>query len=285
MHARSQLADDFRKLGAGEGDTVMLHASVRAVGRVIGGPDQIHLALQDAVTDSGTVLMYASCPRYYDEVGRGNLTPDEETQVLEHLPPFDPLTARAAQDNGVLAEFFRTWPGTVVNHHVARFAVRGARAEFLVAPQPWEFPFGHGSLLERFIELDGVIALVGSDHDNVTFLHYVEHVADIPGKRITTFKVPMTSANGTIWRESREVDTNVAHDRWPDRFFSTIVDAFLRETGNRGAMVGDARSYVIRARDLAAFARPVMERVARGERTEGSGDTGLQTRSNEDNGH
>lgn len=259
----------------------MLHASVRGVGPVIGGPDQIHLALQDAVTDSGTVLMYASCPRYYDEVGRGNLTKDEEAQVLEHLPPFDPLTARAAQDNGVLVEFFRTWPGTVVNHHVARFAVRGARAQFLVAPQPWEFPFGHGSLLERFVELDGAIALVGSDRDNVTFLHYVEHVAEIPDKRITTFKVPIASANGTIWRESREVDTNVAHDRWPDCFFSTIVGAFLRETGNRGGAVGAAQSYLLRARNLAAFARPIMEGVARGERTEGAERPDLRNEATE----
>ena len=263
MYARSRLATDFRRLGVREGDTVMLHASVRAVGPVIGGPDQIHLALEDAVMASGSLFMYASCPRYFDEVGRGNLTADEEAQVLEHLPPFDPLTARAAQDNGVLVEFFRTWPGTIVNRHVARFAVRGARAEFLVAPQPWDFPFGHGSLFERFLQLDGTIALVGADHDNVTFLHYVEHVADFPGKRVVTFKVPIESGSGTVWRESREVDTNLAHDRWPDRFFSTIVDGFLRERGNRGGLVGDAESYVIRARELAAYAQPIMESVAR----------------------
>src|SRR5574338_1177731 len=104
MHSRAELARDFRALGVRAGDVVMLHASIRAVGPVAGGPDEIHLALRDALTPEGTLVMYASCPRYVDEVGRGNLTPAEEAEVLEKLPPFDPLTARSARDNGALVE-------------------------------------------------------------------------------------------------------------------------------------------------------------------------------------
>ena len=263
MHAPRALAEDFRRLGVRAGDLVMLHASVRAVGPVIGGPDQIHLALQDAATDMGTLMMYVSCPRYYDEVGRGLLTPAEEEAILASLPAFDPLTARAAQDHGVLAEFFRTWPRTAVNPHVARFAVRGAHAEYLLSPQPWDFAFGHESILERFMDLDGQIALVGSDHDNVTFLHYVEHVADFPNKRISRFRVPTASPDGTSWKEMQEVDTNVAHEHWPDRFFASIVDAFIRDNMEAGGLIGDAPSHLLSARDLFKFARPIMEAVAR----------------------
>ena len=50
MHTRVHLADRFRTLGVRPGDVVFLHASVRAVGPVAGGPDQIHLALKDALT-------------------------------------------------------------------------------------------------------------------------------------------------------------------------------------------------------------------------------------------
>src|SRR5690349_9090359 len=100
MHSRRQLAADFRALGVAPGDVVMVHASVRAVGEVAGGPDEIHLALKDALTADGTLMMYASCPRYYDEVERGNLTKEQEREILEKLPAFDPLTARSARDNG-----------------------------------------------------------------------------------------------------------------------------------------------------------------------------------------
>ena len=37
MYSIEELANDFRKLGIAAGDTVMLHASVRAVGEVAGG--------------------------------------------------------------------------------------------------------------------------------------------------------------------------------------------------------------------------------------------------------
>lgn len=157
MHSRQSLARDFRALGILPGDTVMVHASVRAVGEVAGGPDIIHLALEDALTAGGTLMMYASCPRYYDEVGRRNLTPEQEREVLEKLPPFDPFTARSARDNGVLVEFLRTCPGSRVNPHVARFVVWGKHADYLISHQPWNYAFGSGSALDRFLMLDGRI--------------------------------------------------------------------------------------------------------------------------------
>jgi len=33
--------------------------------------------------------------------------------------------------------------------------------------------------------------LLGSDHDAVTFLHHVEHVATIPDRRVARFQVPV----------------------------------------------------------------------------------------------
>ena len=39
MYSIEELANNFRKLGIRAGDTAMLHASVRAVGEVAGGPD------------------------------------------------------------------------------------------------------------------------------------------------------------------------------------------------------------------------------------------------------
>lgn len=265
MRSRDELAADLRALGVAPGDTVMLHASVRAVGPVAGGPDEIHLAIKDALTPEGTLLMYAGCPRYVDEVGRGNLTAAEEAEVLEKLPAFDARTARAARDHGILAEFFRSCPDTRVNEHPARFAVWGRRAAALLASQPWDYAFGAGSALEGFVEAGGKILLLGADHDNTTFLHYVEHIADLPGKRIARFKVPVLERGARVWRAMAEVDTSGAgaHPNWPERFFAKLVDGYLATRENNGGAVGDAWAYLIPARELLEFARPVMERVAR----------------------
>lgn len=263
MYSRRRLAADLRSLGVAPGDVVMVHASVRAVGEVAGGPDEIHLALKDALTDQGTLLMYASCPRYVDEVGRGNLSPEEEAEILEKLPPFDAATARSARDNGTLVEFLRTWPGSRVNDHVARFVAWGKHAEYLLSHQPWNYAYGRGSVLHRFVDLDGKILLLGSDHDTVTFLHYAEQIAEFPDKRVVRFKVPVLENGVRVWREMEEFDTsNGAHANWPDRFFALVADSYLAASTNKGGRVGDASSYLFHARGLLEFALSVMERVA-----------------------
>jgi aminoglycoside 3-N-acetyltransferase len=243
----------------------MLHASIRAVGPVAGGPDQIHLALKDALTPAGTLMMYASCPEHYDEVGRGHLPPQVERELIDKLPPFEATTARAARDNGALVELLRTYPDSSVNEHVARFVFWGRHAAHLASPQPWNYAFGRGSALERFLELDGRILLLGSDHDTVTFLHYAEHVADIPGKRIARYRVPVLEHGARVWRAMEEFDTSDAgaHPGWPPRLFAQLTDEYLARAGNAGAPVGDAPSHLLPARDLLAFALGRMEAVAR----------------------
>ena len=264
MFSRQELADGFRALGVSPGDTVMVHASVRSVGSIAGGPDQIHLAIKDALTDSGTMMMYASCPEGYDDVGRGVFPGSIEQRLLEKMPPFDPQTARAARDNGALVEFFRTYPGSFVNNHVARFVVWGANARRLISEQPWDFPFGRGSALERFVELHGKILLIGCDHDNVTFLHYAEHILDVPGLRVVTMEVPWLENGQRVWKEVKEIDTSGAgaHPAWPERFFSYIVNKHLAMTQNRGGRVGYAHCFLIDAKGLLTLALEEMRTLA-----------------------
>jgi aminoglycoside 3-N-acetyltransferase len=266
VFSRAELADGFRALGVAPGDTVMVHASVRAVGEIAGGPDQIHLALKDALTATGTMVMYASSAAGYDDIGRGHLGAVEERELVDKQPAFDAATVRSARDNGALVELLRTYPGSIVNDHVARFVVWGRQAAFLISTQPWDFAFGRDSLLERFVELDGKILLLGCDHDNVTFLHYAEHILDVPGKRIATFHVPVLENGRRVWKEMKEFDTSGAgaHPNWPERFFATIVDAYLAKTGNRGGRVGEAHAFLIDAKGLLQLALHEMRTAALG---------------------
>jgi aminoglycoside 3-N-acetyltransferase len=261
MYSRTDLSAGFRDLGIVSGDTVMLHASIRAVGEIAGGPDEIHLALKDVLTPEGTLMMYASCPAFYDEVGRGHLSSSQERDLLEKLPAFDALTARSQRDNGALVELFRTYPGSMVNSHVARFVVWGKHAEYLISKQPWNYAFGRDTALERFVDLDGRILLLGCDHDTVTFFHYAEHIVDLPDKRIARYKVPVSENGQRVWRDMEEFDTSDqgAHPNWAERFFARLADTYLTKTNNRGGRVGDAQCFVLDARGLLPFALEVMK--------------------------
>lgn len=237
----------------------MLHASVRAVGPIAGGADEIHLALKDAVGDTGSLFMYASCPAYFDEVGRGDHSPQVEAELREKLPAFDPRTARCARDNGTLVEFLRTWPDTSANPHVVRFICRGPHAEALFAPQAWTYAYGRDTPLARFAALGGRILLLGSDHDQVTFLHHAEHLVDVPGKRVVRYEVPWLVDGERVWRPCEEFDTSEpAHPAWPETLFRDITDAYLRRSGNAGGRIGDADSHVFEAQPFLAFALEVM---------------------------
>ena len=264
MLTRDDLAAHLRALGLARSDVVMVHASLRAIGEIAGGPDQVHLAIKDVITYDGALIMYASCPAYVDEVGRGDLTPEQEAEVLEKLPPFDAHTARSARDNGALVELLRTYPGSRVNQHPARFVVWGKHADYLLSEQPWDFALGRGSLLERLVARDGKILLLGSDHDAVTFLHYAEHIGEFQGKRIARFKVPVLENGVRVWRDMAEYDTATAgvHPNWPDRFFAVLTDGYLESTGNRGGLVGGATSHLFSARGLLEYSLPIMARVA-----------------------
>lgn len=67
-----------------------------------------------------------------------------------------------------------------------------------------------------------------------------------------------------VWRAMEEFDTSGdgAHANWPDRFFAKIVDSFLVKTENNGALVGNAMTHIISARERLDCALPVMEAVA-----------------------
>lgn len=264
MWSRQELADAFRALGVAPGDVVMVHASVRAVGPVAGGPDQIHLALKDALTDTGTLMMYASCPDGYDDVGRGYLSATEEQELIDKLPAFDAWTARAARDNGTLVEFLRTSPGVLVNDHVARFVARGRHARNLLDGQPWDYAYGRGSALERFVDLGGKVLLLGCDHDTVTFLHYAEHIVDIPGKHIARFQVPVLENGARVWKPMAEIDTSDrgAHPSWPPRFFARIADGYIAKAGIASGRVGHAECFLLDARGLLAHALDEMRAAA-----------------------
>ena len=271
-HTRAELAAALTGLGLSPGGVVMIHASVRAVGSVFGGPDEIIRAAEDAVAPGGTLMMYVSCAFGFDDVGRTIMTPEEETVVRAHQPAFDFQTARANREFGTLAEFFRSTPGTICSEAVcARMAARGSRAAWLTENAPLNYGFGKASPLAKLCEADGHVLLLGSNHDEVTLLHHAEHIADFPDKRIARYVVPLMRSGKRTWVPCEEFDTSErAHESWPDKFFEQIVDDFIARNDGTDACrigrVGDADTVLLSAPKLVAHAVRTMVRQAKSQR-------------------
>ena len=241
----------------------MVHASMRAVGEVLGGPDVVIDVIMDAIGEAGTMLVYAGCQSPFDDVGRGIYSPLDEEFILEHCPAFDPATARASRDFGVLAEFFRTRPGVSLSGNPgARMAALGAKADWITREHPLNYGLGRGSPLERLCELDGKVALIGSDLDAVTLLHYAEAIAPIENKKLVRLKLPLLVDGRKEIIDIEEFNSSTGIRDWSDRFFAEIVEPFLSTPHAISGPLGNAETHVLMARKLVKYAVPIMVATA-----------------------
>ncbi|WAS99455.1 aminoglycoside 3-N-acetyltransferase [Nannocystis punicea] len=260
---QEMLVRDCAALGVVPGDTVMVHASLRAAGSLLGGPDTLIAAILAAVGEVGTMMVYLGCPSPYDDIGRGLHPPEDERFIEEHCPPFDPSLTRASRDFGVLAEFFRGHPKVRCSANVGmRMGAAGALAEFLTRDHAPNYGLGEGSPLARLCEVGGKVLLVGSDLDQVTLLHYAEALAPIPDKRVARVRVPVLRDGARVWLDVEEFDSMNGIKDWPDRLFGAIVERFLAAGLARSGPIGAAASHLLPARALVDFAVPIMAATA-----------------------
>jgi aminoglycoside N3'-acetyltransferase len=260
LQAVRTIAGDLRQLGVSEGDLLMVHASLRAIGPVAGRAAGVVEALDSAVGPTGTLLMTLGAADAWSWV---NEKPEaERAGLLLGATPFDALQTPADPDVGVLAEVFRQFPGTSVNDHPeGRFGARGRLAAALLAGTPWNDYYGPGSPLDRLVANRGRILRLGADLATVTALHYAEYLAAVPRKRRVRRHRLVMGASGL---EVRTIDCLDDSDGIVDRpgedYFATILKAYLELGRARTGKVGGAVSELIEADDLVGFAVEWMNR-------------------------
>ena len=257
----TQLVKDLQGLGLKPGDTVMLHASVKAVGWIVGGPDVIIQAILDVIGPQGTLMMYAGWEEapYLTialEEGRGEA-------YLAECPAFDPERSRANRKWSILTEYLRTWPGARrSNHPEASVVAVGAKAAWLTKDHPLHYPYGPGSPFAKLCEAGGKVLLLGSPLNAVTVLHYAETIAEIPDKRIVRYRMPILREGKRVWVEIEDIDTGegIVEGHSNEEYFAEIVREYLASGKGRWGTVGAASSYLFDAAELVRFAVRWLER-------------------------
>jgi aminoglycoside 3-N-acetyltransferase len=258
---KSQLVRDLTALGVRPGQVIMLHASVKAVGWIVGGPDVILDALLELLGPAGTLMMYVSWEEDIEDFYLWS--PTRQAAYLAECPAFDQATSRAHRSWSILTEYLRTRPGAYRSGNPgASVAALGARARWITADHPLQYGYGPGSPLAKLCEAGGVVLLLGAPLDAVTLLHYSEHVAAVPNKRLARYKVPLLQEGERIWVDVEEYDTGTGIVDWEGGdYFPVIVSEYLAAGHGRTGTVGAARSYLLDAAELHQFAVAWMERT------------------------
>lgn len=254
MHRRSHLKAQLRSLGLAQGDMVMVHAALRSVGPIFGGPDALIDALRAVVGPTGTIAAYLDWDAPWEDMvdADGRTLGDWRQEVV----PFDPGRTRAARENGAFAELLRTTPGAHRSANPgASVAAIGARAAWLTADHPLDYGYGPGTPLARLVEARGRVLMLGAPLDTMTLLHHAEHLADIPGKRVIRREVPFLVDGRTEWRWIEEYDTSEpVSKKLPETFIEQIVMAHEAGGGGRRGPVGDASCLLVDAAAILPFA-------------------------------
>jgi len=256
---RSTLVTHLRKLGVSAGDTIILHASVKAIGWIVGGPDVVIQALLDVLGPQGTLMMYVGWEDSPYDLAKW--PKDLQQAYLEECPPFDPATSRAYRKWSILTEYLRTWPGAFRSSNPeASCTAVGARAGWITENHPLQYGYGPGSPLAKLCEAKGKVLLLGAPFNTITLLHYAEHIANVLKKRIVHYKMPVLCDGQRVWVDIEEFDT--CGDFLPnaEEYFWIIPQEYLSSGKGHSGKVGAAQSYLFDAADLVRFAVQWLER-------------------------
>ncbi len=222
----------------------MVHASLRSVGPVEDRAAGVVSALLTVLGTEGTLLVYV------------------DFEPTTDVPYFDPQKSPASTDHGVLAEVIRTWPGAVRSLNPgASMVTIGNHAQWFCQDHPLNFGYGANTPLSKLVDVGGKVLLLGSDFNNVTLLHYAEHCAKLPNKRIIRRLDKVLSEGRVIDLEVEEFDTSkLVVSAMPDDYFAQITQQFINEGHAQTGKVGYASSVLLPAQEFVFYAVNKMER-------------------------
>jgi aminoglycoside 3-N-acetyltransferase len=164
MLTTAELTAQLTEIGVAPGMNLLIHSSLRRLGPVEGGADEIIDMLLAAIDPGGTLMMSTISGGVH------------ETQPVFHV-------AHTPSSVGALTNVFRRRPGAIRSlHPLHSIAAIGPRAEFfteghLEARTPWSPDSPYGKLMRN----QGFILFLGTDFNANTCIHAIEIEARVPG--------------------------------------------------------------------------------------------------------
>jgi len=234
---RESLAGDLRSLGVMPGQTLLVHASLRRIGWVGGGADEVVAALRQVVGRDATLVVPVSTAdnsdtsRLYLDRTAG-MTPEEIRRYRDAMPPF--TLERPSVGMGLIAECVRTAPGAVRSQHPqTSFAALGPQAEMLMTDHQLDCHLGESSPLGRLYEAGAWVLLMGVGYEACTCFHLAEYrYMPVPPRRF--YGCVVAEEGQRQWWSYEDVVLD-------DRDFAALGAAFDRTGHVIRGHVGQAR--------------------------------------------
>lgn len=224
------------------GKVVCVHSAMKRIGYVVGGVQAVVEALLETVGPDGTVMM----PSYTGGISdpaewRFPAVPAEDIEtVRDQICLYDPLKS-PTQSMGAVAEYFRTYPGTIRSGHPqSSFTGNGRQAEDLLREHPMAFRFGVRSPLGTLCRMDGAVLLLGAPYRTTSLFHLVRSF--LPDQESVVKRYPVAGQDGVEWVEAEDI-------AYPTVWFEDGMDFLIDQGIARRSVFGETQALTFPARD------------------------------------
>jgi aminoglycoside 3-N-acetyltransferase len=242
------LVRDLKELGVTEGQTLLAHVSLRAIGQVDGGADTVVKAMCQAVGASGNVVMLTATQEnsrtsraHQDKVA--GLAPEVVEKYLNTMPAFDVDNSRC--DTGAVAEALRTAraAGAVRSEHPqSSFAAIGPDAAQLMAGHLLKCHHGEDSPLAKLYARDALVLMIGVGYQACTAIHLAEY-RYTPDPPVRDYTCVIADHGEPYWITYKDVELD-------DSCFDVIGAYIEARVPARRGHVGGAGSRLLPMREI-----------------------------------
>ncbi|TMR37099.1 AAC(3) family N-acetyltransferase [Nonomuraea zeae] len=194
------------------GQVILLHSSLRSIGRCDGGAATVAGALRNRLGADGTLVVPTgtsansdTSPLYRAAVA--GMGADEVASYRSRMPAYDPAST-PTNLMGRIAEHVRTLPGALRSAHPqTSFAAIGPQAPPIIDGHARDCLLGERSPLARLYDAGALVLLAGVGYDKCTAFHLAEYRyrPDPPRRR---YRAVVDDGQGPGWCEFADVDVD-----------------------------------------------------------------------------
>lgn len=227
MHSKKDLQKDLQKIGIKPTDTLLVHSSMKSIGKVDGGADTVLDALIEYLKDGLLVFPTHSWMTMKDD----HLKYDRETE---------PSCV------GLLTNMFMKRDGVVRSYHPTHsVAAKGLDAKaYIAGEENITTPCGRDGCWGKLLDRKAKILFLGCSLSKNTFIHGVEEWLDIKGRvREDTLSYEIVTDNGIVINNMHQHSPDVNPSEYYDRMEPVFMEKGVAVKGK----IGDAASYLCEA--------------------------------------
>ena len=239
---RRRIVRDLHRLGIEPGQTLLLHASLRSLGWVVGGASAVVSALRAAVGPEGHVVVPTgtegnSKTSRAHQANVATLTPEEVAAYYRAMPAFDKDVTPSGM--GAISEALRTADGAARSAHPqSSFAAIGPEADLLMADHPLECHLGPDSPLGKLLKMEAQVLMIEVGYWAFSGFHLAEYLYTPRPPMRTYACVVATADSGRRWEEYEDVVLD-------DQKFDDIGESLEKNVAVKRGRVGYAQCRLV----------------------------------------